>query len=518
LIKKHFIKIIDSSMHSISELNLVLHTINSFPECISITDVNDIILYVNQAFTTTYGYSSEELMGKSIVIVRSDKNDPEKVKEILPATLEDSWHGRLWNKRKDGTDFLIELHTSIVRDEKFKPVAYVGIARDLTEQIKTEDTLRDAQDKFKTLFTELKDAFYESTPDGRLIELNPYGMELLGIKSQKEFRKINIAKDFYSNKQVRDDFKNELEKYGFVKDYENNIHTLCGEIVTVLETSYAVRDKEGKIISYRGILRDITEQKKNEIKLEQLVERLELVNKQLKESEEGLKDSNASKDKFFSIIAHDLRSPFNSLLNFSEFLLEDINELSKEDIKSFAEKINESAKSVFGLLENLLQWSRIQSGKVPFQPTSFNISFKTNQIIKLLSNNAEQKGIKIINKITSNLIVFADEDMIFSVIQNLLSNAIKFTNKDGSITFHSAIKEKGVEISITDTGVGISKDTIEKLFQIDSQVTTTGTNDEKGSGLGLILCKEMIEKNNGSIWVSSKVGEGTTFTFTIPQA
>lgn len=505
-------------MPDISDLKLALHTINSFPDCISIADINDIILYVNKAFTETYGFSLEELVGKSIVVVRSDKNKPEDVDEILPATIKEGWQGKLWNRRKDGTDFLIQLYTTIVRDENYNPVAYVGVARDLTEQEKAEDNLREAQDKFKTIFTELKDAFYESTPDGRLIELNPYGMELLGVKSIEDLKKINVTRDFYPNEEGRNEFKRELEKYGFVKNYENNIRKLNGEIVTVLETSYAVKNKEGKIISYRGILRDITEQKKNEIKLRQLVERLELVNNQLKKSEENLKDTNASKDKFFSIIAHDLRSPFNSLLNFSEFLLEDLEELPKEDIRSFAEKINESAKGIFNLLENLLQWSRIQSGKIPFQPTSFNVSVKINQIIKLLASNAEQKRIKIINDVVPNLIVFADEDMLFSVMQNLLSNAIKFTKEEGTITFGSSVKEKEIEISIADTGVGMSESTLKKLFRIDSQVTTAGTNDERGSGLGLILCKEMIDRNGGSIWVSSKLGEGTTFTFTIPKA
>jgi PAS domain S-box-containing protein len=505
-------------MQRLNELKLALHTLNSFPECISITDVSDKILYVNKAFCETYGYTSEELINKHIDLVRSEKNDPEIIKEIFPATMKDGWHGRLWNRRKDGTDFLIQLYTMTVNDDEKNPIAYVGIVRDLTEQVRAENDLREAQDKFKTLFTELKDVVYESTPDGRFLELNPFGMELFGINSLEQLRNIDIGKDLYFNDLERNAFKEELSKYGFVRNYENNVRTLNGEIVTVLETSYAVKDTSGKIISYRGILRDITDQKRNEIKLKQLIQRLELVNNQLKDSEEELKSTNASKDKFFSIIAHDLRSPFNSLLNFSEFLLEDIDDLSKEDIKSFAEKINESAKNVFGLLENLLQWSRIQSGKIPYQPSSFNILFKTNEIIKLLRNNAEEKKIHIKNEIEQNLIVFADEDMIFSVIQNLLSNAIKFTTEEGSIIFGSSANEKMIEISISDNGVGISEDNLHKIFKIDSHITTAGTNNEKGSGLGLILCKEMIEKNHGELWVSSIVGKGTTFTFTLPKA
>ncbi|MEW6701842.1 MAG: PAS domain-containing sensor histidine kinase [Bacteroidota bacterium] len=388
----------------------------------------------------------------------------------------------------------------------------------VTDRIEADKMLSEARDKYHNLFMELKDTIYESTPEGKFVELNPAGMEMFGIKSLDELKNIDIAKDIYINSDDRAKALSEFEKKGFIKDYEINIRRLTGEVLTVLETSMAVKDKDGKIISMRGILRDITERKKNEGKLKQLIERLEYVNNQLKESEEELKNTNASKDRFFSIIAHDLRSPFSSLLNFSEFLIEDIDELSKDEIKSFAGKINEAARIVFSLLENLLQWSRIQSGKMPYQPSSFNIFYKINQVITLLNNNSDNKKIKIINDVAANAIVFADNDMVFSVIQNLLSNAIKFTNEGGIIIIRSNSLENDIEISITDNGVGIKEEDLTKLFRIDIQYTTYGTRDEKGSGLGLILCKEMIERNRGKISVTSKHSEGTTFTFTLPKS
>ena len=505
---------------SISKLKLVLHALNSISECITITDLNENILYVNKSFAATYGYNSAELIGKRIDIIRSDKNDPELIKQNHPSTKSEGWRGRLLNKRKNGSEFLIELYTTVARDENGNPIVHVGVARDLTEEIKSENILHETQIRFKELFTELKDAVYESTPEGKFIMLNPSGMELFGIPSidNDELKNIDIGKTFYLDEGERNKFKQELEKNGFVKDYEINIRKLSGTVATVRETSHIVKDSEGNIIAYRGILRDITEQKKSEGKLKQLIERLEYVNNQLKTSEEELKSTNSSKDKFFSIIAHDLRSPFSSLLSFSEFLIEDIDELSKEDIKSFAEKIHDSAKNVFTLLENLLQWSRIQSGKIPYQPSSFNISFKINQVIELLSDNAANKKIHIINEASPNAVVFADEDMIFSVIQNLLSNAIKFTNERGSIVFRSLIKASSIDISVTDTGVGIKEEDLPKLLRLDIHHTTYGTKDEKGSGLGLIICKEMIERNRGKIHVESKVGVGTTFTFTLPKA
>ncbi len=507
-----------NNVQSISDLKLALHSLNTISECISITDVNEIILFVNKSFAATYGYDASELVGKHIEFVRSNKNDPEVTKQIHPSTVKEGWSGRLWNKRKDGSEFIISLYTTIVRDEAGNPIAFVGVARDLTEQIKAEEILKKTEDKYRTLFLELKDVVYESTPEGRFIELNPCGRELLGIKSNEDLEKFDIVSDFYVNKNDREKLKKILEEKGFLKDYELNIQKLNGEIVTVRETAIAVKNENNNVVAYRGILRDITEQKKNEAKLKQLIERLEFLNNQLKRSEDELKSINASKDKFFSLIAHDLRSPFTSLLSFSEFLIEDINDLTRDEIKNFAEKINEAARNVFTLLENLLQWARVQSGKIPVQPTSFDIFQKIDQVINLLAQNAENKKIKVVNETASKTIVYADDDMLFSVIQNLLSNAIKFSHERGTVIFHSNIYGNQVEVSISDNGVGIKEEDLAKLFRIDVSYSTYGTKDEKGSGLGLILCKEMIERNKGKIWVESKAGEGTTFTFTLPKA
>lgn len=508
----------DGEYQSLAQSKLFLHTLNSINDCISITDMNDRFIYVNESFISTYGYLPEELIGHHISMLRSEKNDPTVLEKIYPQTIKGGWRGKLWNKKKNGEDFLIELYSTIVRDEKGNPLALVGVARDLTKQIEADEKLDEAYGKYRHLFHEIKAAIYESTPDGRLIELNPAGMELLGIESPEQLANINISDAFYINKIDRETINKEVAKYGFVKDYELNLKTLKNEIITVRETSTAIKDKSGNIIAYRGILRDITEAKNNEDKLKQLVEKLELVNNQLHQSEDELKNTNATKDKFFSIIAHDLRSPFSSLLSFSEFLIEDIETLDKEETKLFAEKIHEAAESVFVLLENLLQWSRIQSGKIPYNPMSFKISHKINQVISLLANNAANKKITIHNECLNDAMVLADEDMLFSVIQNLLSNAIKFTNTGGKIIFSSAILDEEIKISIIDNGVGMKEEDLKKLFRLDTQLTTYGTNDEKGSGLGLLLCHEMIERNRGKITAESKIGEGTTFTFTLPKA
>ncbi|MCX7797137.1 MAG: PAS domain-containing sensor histidine kinase [Melioribacter sp.] len=500
--------LLDTFFESQKNIKLLIHAINSAQECISITDLDHNIIFVNQTFINTYGYSPEEIIGKNTKVLRSERNPVQLLEEIHNSTQKGGWHGRLINKRKDGTEFVIELSTSIVRDDKGEPIAYIGLSKDITHIVQTEEKLQEAQQKYHELFMEIKDIVYESTIDGRFIDLNPAGMEFFGIKSLEELKKINIAKDIYLNPEEREKFKEELLKNGFVKDFEIKIRKLNGEIAIVRETSAAVKDKEGKIIGYRGILRDYTERKKHEAQLKELVEKLEILNQELK-------NSNAAKDKFFSIIAHDLRSPFGSLLSFSEFLYQDIDELSKEEIKSFAENINEAAKTVFALLENLLQWSRIQTGTISFKPHHFKVYDVVNKVLNLLSNNAAIKKIQIVNNINPEHVVFADKDMVFSVLQNLISNAIKFTFENGKILLASEEKDNMIEISITDNGVGIDQQDLEKLFRIDIPFTKAGTKDEKGSGLGLILCKEMIEKNGGKIWVNSELGKGTTFSFSL---
>ncbi|MEW6194410.1 MAG: PAS domain-containing sensor histidine kinase [Bacteroidota bacterium] len=509
------------NMNNIQDLSadskFLLNTLNSINEAISITDLTGVVVYVNRAFLQTYGYEYSELIGKSIEIVSADDND-ELQKNIRQSTIKESWQGRLINKRKDGSFFPIELSCSQIRNDDDELVGLLGIARDITDQVIAEEKLLEAKSKYHSLFKELKDAVYESTPEGKFVELNPAGMELFGINSLEELMNIDIAKEMYLHSGERENFKKVLEENGFVKNYQIDIRKRTGDVITVLETSLAIKNQEGKTIAYRGILRDITELKKNEAKMKQMLEKIRYVNEALTKSEEKLRITNGAKDRLFSIIAHDLRSPFNSLLNFSEFLVEDIDNLEKDEIRLFSEKIHEAAKSVFALLENLLQWSRLQSGKIPFEPASFNMHYKINQAIKLLSNNAANKKINVINDTNPSSIVFADEDMLFIIIENLLTNAIKFTRENGIIIFKSSICDNLIEFSINDNGVGIAEEDIPKLFRLDTHHTTYGTNEEKGTGLGLVICKEMIERNKGKISVASRPNEGTTFTFTLPKA
>lgn len=233
---------------------------------------------------------------------------------------------------------------------------------------------------------------------------------------------------------------------------------------------------------------------------------------------EELKNLNATKDKFFSIISHDLRNPFSNLLGLSRQLSEDLDSYTPEELRERIKLIEESSKRGYELLENLLEWSMSQRGNIKFNPLRLNLSDVINESVSILENQVKVKNINIITEVNGDLSVYADYNMLKVVLRNLITNAIKYSHPDGSVIVRAAIKnENEVEISVKDKGVGIPEDEIAKLFRIDTKYTTPGTSNEFGTGLGLILCKEFIEKHNGKISVESNVSSGSIFRFTLPK-
>lgn len=250
--------------------------------------------------------------------------------------------------------------------------------------------------------------------------------------------------------------------------------------------------------------------------MKQYADELELANFQLIESERNLKNLNATKDKFFSIIAHDLKGPFFSLLGLSEIMSEDLDDMNKDEIREMSKGINGASKKVFALLENLLQWARAQLGMVNIEKQLFDFNELVLENTKLFKNNFEQKGIKLRSELIDDSEIFADREMINFALRNLLNNAIKFTENNGEVLIESKKQDNNFVVSISDTGIGIDENSLKKLFKIESTFSTAGTSEEKGTGLGLILVHEFIHKNNGEISVKSKLNEGTTFTIKLP--
>ena len=272
-------------------------------------------------------------------------------------------------------------------------------------------------------------------------------------------------------------------------------------ILLILNIIYAIRKMD-------KIKQDLDQKNKN----------LEKANEKLMESERQLNSMIRTKDKFFSIIAHDLINPFQPLLGLSELLVTDIDKLSDEEIKKYASLIKESAMRSYNLLSNLLKWTQSQTGRLSYNPEDIYLSALIDEIISFYKENARIKNIHLLNHVDKDIIVYSDRELLGAIIRNLLSNAIKFTGRNGYVKIEAHKKGHFIEVSVEDNGVGIEKNKLENLFRLESTTSTRGTDNEEGSGLGLILCKEFVEKNGGEIRVKSKKGKGTTFYFTIHLA
>lgn len=245
----------------------------------------------------------------------------------------------------------------------------------------------------------------------------------------------------------------------------------------------------------------------------------------LKNSKELIKAQNdklhelvSTKDKFFSILAHDLRSNFGSYCMLTELITNKMDELSSEKLRELTTILYTSSRTLYSLLENLLDWARLQTGGLVFKPEVLDISKMAKDAISLFKVKSEEKSLTIESKIPEKTYVYADSNMLATVFRNLISNAAKFSRKTSRILVTSNEKGDFIKISVSDQGIGIKESDISKLFRIDVHITTIGTTQEKGTGLGLILCKEFVEKCGGNIGVESKEGEGSDFFFTLPKA
>lgn len=237
----------------------------------------------------------------------------------------------------------------------------------------------------------------------------------------------------------------------------------------------------------------------------------------LAESENALKITNATKDKLFSVIAHDLRLPFNGILGFLELLLDKEAGYSDPEKENFIKIIADSSRTTLSLLENLLEWSKIQSGNTGFNPVLHKLGDIVNNVLEQTEINANHKNIQLVSEISEKITVLADSGMLKSILRNLIVNAIKYTNQGGTISVSARQDKKNTTVSVKDNGIGIENEILGKLFDVTEKISTIGTKNEKGSGLGLVLCKEFVVKHGGDIWAESQKGQGSTFIFTLPS-
>ncbi len=276
----------------------------------------------------------------------------------------------------------------------------------------------------------------------------------------------------------------------------------------IREMAAKLRESDVHMIS--EISRAVTIMRLNQVIADQ---KAELENQKMQ-----LQELNAAKDKFFSIIAHDIKNPLASLMGFSELMHQSFGQLELHQIRSIAESIYDSSHHLYNLIENLLQWARSQTGSLVCEQAWIALAPVVNETVLLLTPSALSKQIQLIHQIAEDHSVYVDRNMFSTVIRNLISNAIKFSHPGGQINIRSIAHDRFIEVAIKDSGVGIPADMLSALFRIDVQQSTHGTANESGTGLGLILCKEFVEKNGGTIRVESEVGIGSTFFISLRQA
>jgi PAS domain S-box-containing protein len=364
-----------------------------------------------------------------------------------------------------------------------------------------EDKLINSEIRYRRLFESAKDGILIlNAVTGQIVDVNPFLIEILEYSYEEllgknlweigTFKKIAASKDAFI----------ELQKEEYIRFEDMPLETKSGILINVEFVSNVYLVNNEKVVQCN--IRDITDRKKTE--------------QDLKESESRLRELNVTKDKFFSIIAHDLKSPFTSIIGLSELLATQVHNNDYEGIEEYATMIQGSSWHAMDLLTNLMEWSRSQTGRIVFNPVTLKLVELIEETSALLQESANQKNITISKNLPAGLTMFADKSMINTILRNLISNAIKYTNPGGKVDISVIHGEKELIVRVSDDGVGIKEDDLGKLFLIEASRSTLGTWDEEGTGLGLILCKEFVSKHGGKIWAESVSGQGSMFAFTIP--
>ncbi len=364
------------------------------------------------------------------------------------------------------------------------------------KRLKSEiERLKKENLQLRTTFNAISNPLFIKDQNLIYTDCNDAFASFLGIPKEKIINSSVFDLSPEPLAKIYDKADRQLMKSRKNQTYESQVQFADKTLHDVIFNKALIFSENNKIVGIVGIISDITN---------------------LREIERKLEESNATKDKFYSIIAHDLKNPFHGIMGFSNLIINNYDENKYEKIYSYARLINETAHQAYALLENLLNWSRSQTGIIEFKPTEINLKYLIVDILDITSGNSLAKNIKVSYEISENLNILADRNMLSTILQNLVTNAIKFTRESGIIRIVATHISNNILISVIDNGVGIEPERIDRLFKIHGCMSTQGTNNERGTGLGLMLCKEFIEKHGGKIWVESEVGRGSTFKFTIP--
>ncbi|MBI9073662.1 MAG: PAS domain S-box protein [Melioribacteraceae bacterium] len=513
-----------------ASLSLIEATLESTADGILVVDTEGKILRYNNRFAKMWRLNEDVLAsGRDEVLLNAvlgNFDDPEAFLAEVKALYAKSEQDKTSTDELRLNDGRVFERYSCPQWQNGTVIGRVWSFRDITERKQAEELLRAREARWSALTANFEGIVQILGTDGTIKFMSrvypPHTMEDVVGKSAFDFM------DEGSADKARQALKDVIAGAG-AQAFEIAIHLPDGAAVP-FEVKYVPQFKQdGSIDSIIALVTDITERKEAEQELAEYMEELYeakdlleqntgemvLANVKLEQSEKDLMESNANKDKFFSIISHDLKSPFNGILGITEMLVSDFDELTSEEAKEMIHLLRNSSVNVYNLLEGLLEWAQTQTGRMEYEYENIDIHKSSTKIIELLKTNAQNKNIFLKNGVKENTLVFADKRATETVLRNLITNAIKFTKPDGIIKVETEKRDSEIAISVSDSGIGMSDKDKNKLFKIEVHHTTVGTNNEAGTGVGLILCKELVEKHGGKIWVESELGVGSKFIFTL---
>lgn len=478
---------------------------NIVPYGIAILDENDRVLDVNTAFVEMFQWNLSELQNQPInnfIVPKTLKEEGKFFTKIV--TTGKRVDVETIRQRKDGKQLNVKIIGKPTKLPDGKLVVF-GIYQDITSRKIVENELKFERNLMEALMANIPDTIYFKDTESKFLRINQAQAKALGVaKPEDAVGKSDL--DFFNNELVMKSFEDE-RKIFFEGDRlvnsQEHIKTALGW-KWFSASKVPMFDESGNIIGLAGVSRDITD-----------IKNLESI---LLEREENLKILNAEKDKLFSIIAHDLRSPFNSFLMLTEIFMNDSMKISAEETKKLTVSMHRSATNLYDLLENLLSWSRMQRGLTHIEPLNINLLENIKSSLDIFTAMIRSKMLKINLEIPNELMVEADVSLLGSILRNLLSNAIKFTLHGGCVTVSVIeLPENEVLVSIIDSGIGMDDEIKQNLFSIETK-GRKGTEGEPSSGLGLILVKDFVEKHGGKLFVESEVNQGSTFSFTLQKS
>lgn len=458
---------------------------------------------VNRSLCQMLGYTEQEMKSLSI----QDLTHPDDLKGSQ-SILEDLAFGKIeevkYEKRylhKNGSPIWVVIAATMLYDSDGKAINYVSQIEDITKRKEIENDLVLSEKKYRTIFENVQDVFYQTNQEGIVTEISPSIAQHSGYLRTEIIGKP--VGNFYYYIQDRERMIEQLRISGAVIDFEVRLKTKEDEL-RYASVNAKLNMENGVIMGTEGSMRDVTRRKFQENALQAL--------------NTELTASNEQKNKLFSIIGHDLRNPISGSLQLLDLTLNDFESSSADEVHAYLSMMKTELSNANVLLEDLLTWAKSQFNAVSFNPVEIeNLKGLFDKCIQTVSPMAVKKKINIITSLKGDLLLHADTGMLETIIRNLLSNAVKFTNRGGTIGLKAVGNDNGVLFSIKDNGLGIPKHKINDLFKKNSNYTTFGTSGEKGTGLGLSLCNDFVLKHGGALWVESEEGIGTTFYFTIPE-